>query len=118
MNTRQTLYRLSAVAFVALAGSVAAVACSSNNNSTPNSGTDAGEDGTASTSSSSGGSSGGSGGSSSGAACTPDGGANAPCNSCAAGITIDGGDPYNACSPYTVNCIKFDNSHLPDAARL
>jgi hypothetical protein len=112
-------------AFFILAGSVGAalaVACSSSDSvepaptiqdsgpdgksSTTASSSGSGSGGNSSTSSSGGTSSSSSGGSADGgdaapSNCTPDASAN--CNSCATVST----DPYNTCSAFTVNCLKF-----------
>jgi hypothetical protein len=108
MNAHPKFLNLAALALVAIAGSVAVAACSSDDNAAP--GMDVLDSGSDSTASSSGsGSSSGSSGSSSGdaggdaadagPACTPDGGAGATCNSCA---VIGGNDTYNTCSSF--NC--------------
>jgi hypothetical protein len=34
------------------------------------------------------------------------------CNSCYSS-TQAGQDPYNACTPYTKNCVKFDSTRVP-----
>ncbi len=127
MNFNSSLLKLSGLALVVVAGSLAAVACSSSSSgnspmTTIDSGNPSGSSsgvasgsssGTiSSSSSSSGGGEGG--GSSSGAEagppCVADGGPDAQCNSCA---TIGGSGSlgsYNTCSQYLVNCTPFNNT--------
>ncbi len=119
MNTTSKFLKLAGIALLAMAGSAAASACSSDDNAAPTGPTvlDSGSpDGT--TGDDSGNSEPDSGGSSSGgdsgsgadaksdaAPCTPDGGAAAKCNSCA---TIGGNDSLNTCSAF--GCAGFYNN--------
>ena len=126
MNTRNLILRLAGVSLVSVAASVAAVACSgdnSNGNPAPTqndsgttdsttSGDDSstGDDSSMGTDSSTGTDSGG------GmdvvlidtGSCVSDA---ATCNSCY-NATQAAQDPYNACTPYTVNCTPFDNTRI------
>lgn len=120
MKTNMTFLKLAGIALLAMAGSAAASACSSDDNAAPTGPTvlDSGSpDGT--TGDDSGNAGGDSGGSSSGGdsgngsdahvdagpPCTPDGGATAICNSCA---TVGGNDSNNTCSPF--GCAGFYNN--------
>jgi hypothetical protein len=129
MKTNHWLLKVNAALFLVGAGTALVVACSSNNNNPAPSGSDgsASSSGGSSSGTSSGSSSGGSSssgasssggsssGGSSGAACVPDGGDAATCNSCLPAYcpSLDAGgclNPYNACSPYTTGCIPFTGS--------
>jgi len=126
MRPQNVAFHVAAGSLLAMAIGSFAGACSSNaNGGNPSPSTeDASTDVTSS--GSSGGSSGGSGGSSGGSGSSSGGGlTDAPsfdtgscvsdasaCNSCYSAVQA-AADPYNACSPYTVNCTKFDNTRVP-----
>jgi hypothetical protein len=118
MNTRKIYFRLAVAALVASVSSFAFVACSSDDsNNTP--GPSSHDSGATDSTTSSGGDSSGSGsGSDTGAmdsntidvgSCVSDA---STCNSCYNAMQAQQ-DPYNACSPYTANCIPFDKSRVP-----
>jgi len=118
MNSNRNVLKVTGVVLVAIAGSIAAVACSSSSSPSGTTVLEGGvsEDGSSSgassssssssgaSSSSSSGSSGGDASSEGGGTCIPDGGLDgALCNSCAAIGS------YNSCSQYTGNCRPFNN---------
>jgi hypothetical protein len=120
MNTRATL-RLAVAALLALASSVAGVACSGDNSGNPgptphDSGTQQdtsmgmdvqqSNDSPSSHDSPTGNDAGDAGTDSSNPNCTSDA---MICNSC---VTPQQ-DPYNACSTATTNCIPFDKTRVP-----
>jgi hypothetical protein len=120
MNATSKSLKLALVALLAMAGSAAASACSSDDNAAPTGPTvlDSGspdgttEDSGNSESDSGGSSSGGDSGSgtdakSDAAPCTPDGGASATCNSCA---TVGGNDSLNTCSAF--GCAGYYNNAM------
>jgi hypothetical protein len=114
MNTKKLLVTLTSVV-LAVAGSSAVVACSSDDNSnpapTPLDGS-TGTDGSSNLDSSPGTDSGhsdtgtGDGGTPDATPCTSDA---ATCNSC----VTEQSDPLHACAPATANCIPFDNTRVP-----
>ena len=111
MNTNRLLVTLASLA-LAVAGSTAVVACSSDDNANPapapldaSSSTDSSAD----TGPDTGGGNGDSstdGGAPDATPCTSDA---TTCNSC---VTPQQ-DPLHACSPATANCIPFDNTRVP-----
>src|SRR5580704_6459616 len=113
MNANPKFLTLAGAALVAIAGAVAAVACSGDDNAAPSmpvlEAGSPGDDGSTSSSGSSGGSSSGSSSGTDGGgsadtgtapACTPDGGTGATCNSCAYINSSGNNDGYNTCSSF------------------
>lgn len=120
MKTYKLALRFLSIAAIAAVASSVAVACSgddNNGNPSPTADSGSGNDGTMTEDSSNGTDS--SNGSDTSTAsdgpsldtgsCKSDAGT---CNSCYS-ATQAAADPYNACSQYTANCIKFDSTRVP-----
>lgn len=117
MNARKMLLRLAMVSLVGVASASLVLACSGDdNNGNPNPTNHDSGTGSSSSSGGDGGSgndTGTDGGGSSGGDSSMEAGNcmsdATTCNSCVTSMQ----DPYNACSPYTTNCIAFDPKRVP-----